>query len=249
MIAIVGAGCGEADLITVRGARLLGQADVIVYAGGQVNPQLLGYAKSGCEIQSSAKLSPEQLLDLLSAAHFQGRNAVLLWGEKSLAGVMEPLRQRGIPFELVPGVPGFCGSLASLQAECPPPKGQPLIWLRLEQEALCWRQHIRDCASQDRAMAILLEAEQLDQLAEELRAYRPDTPAALCSQNCRPDEKPCRCTVGTIPQTAREKGMGQSILVLVGDFLGNSQGRLLGQPDPPEQWRYHRRKSEESMGR
>ena len=62
MIYIVGAGSGAADLITVRGARLLGQADVIVYAGSLVNPQLLSYAKSGCQIHNSAKMTLEEVV-------------------------------------------------------------------------------------------------------------------------------------------------------------------------------------------
>ena len=122
MISIVGAGSGAADLITVRGARLLGQADVIVYAGSLVNPQLLSYAKEGCEIHNSAKMTLEEVVDVMAKAHFLGKNMVRLHtGDPSIYGAireqMDALRQKNIPFEVVPGVSSFCGAAAALQAE------------------------------------------------------------------------------------------------------------------------------------
>ena len=72
MVHFVGAGCGAPDLITVRGAKLLSEADVIIYAGSLVNPALLEYAKAGCEIHDSAKMTLEQVIEVMNAAEVQG---------------------------------------------------------------------------------------------------------------------------------------------------------------------------------
>ena len=121
MVYIVGAGSGAADLITVRGARLLGQADVIIYAGSLVNPEVLSYAKNGCQIHNSAKMTLEEVVEVMANAHFHGQNVVRLHtGDPSIYGAireqMDALRQKNIPFEVVPGVSSFCGAAAALQA-------------------------------------------------------------------------------------------------------------------------------------
>src|SRR5699024_2740364 len=115
MIYLVGAGCGAPDLITVRGARLLGEADAIVYAGSLVNPELLRLAKPGCEIYDSASMTLEEVLAVLERVHRAGKMAVRLHtGDPSLYGAireqMDALEARGIPFAVVPGVSSFCGA-------------------------------------------------------------------------------------------------------------------------------------------
>ena len=234
MIYIVGAGIGAADLITVRGARLLGQADVIVYAGSLVNPQLLSYAKSGCQIHNSAKMTLEEVVDVLSAAHFQGLNAVRLHtGDPSIYGAireqMDALSQRSIPFEVVPGVSSFCGAAASLQAEYTlPGVSQTVIIARAAgRTPVPPGQDVRSLAAHGATMAIFLSAGLLEGLTEDLLAggYRPDTPAAIVYKATWPDEKICRCTVAELAQTARENGIDKTALILVGDFLGGRYDR------------------------
>ena len=89
MIHFVGAGSGAADLITVRGAKLLEQADVIVYAGSLVNPQLLDYAKEGCAIYDSAKMTLEEVLEVMIPAHQAGKAVVRLHtGDPCLYGAI-----------------------------------------------------------------------------------------------------------------------------------------------------------------
>ena len=78
MVHFVGAGSGAVDLITVRGAKLLGEADVVIYAGSLVNPELLNYCKAGCETHNSAKLTLEEVIDLIQAAEKAGKTTVRL---------------------------------------------------------------------------------------------------------------------------------------------------------------------------
>lgn len=234
MISIVGAGSGAADLITVRGARLLGQADVIIYAGSLVNPELLSYAKSHCEIHNSATMTLEEVVGVMAQAHLKGQNVVRLHtGDPSIYGAireqMDALRRKNIPFEVVPGVSSFCGAAASLQAEYTlPGVSQTVIITRAAgRTPVPDREGIRALAAHGSTMAIFLSAGLLGQLEEDLLAggYRPDTPAAIVYKATWPDEKVCRCTVGTLARTAEENGITKTALILVGGFLGGEYER------------------------
>lgn len=236
MISIVGAGSGAADLITVRGARLLGQADVIVYAGSLVNPQLLSYAKEGCEIYNSAKMTLEEVVDVMAKAHFLGKNMVRLHtGDPSIYGAireqMDALRQKNIPFEVVPGVSSFCGAAAALQAEYTlPGVSQTVIITRAAgRTPVPAKENIRSLAAHRATMAIFLSAGLLEQLTEDLveGGYPPETPAAIVYKATWPDEKVCICQVSTLAETAQKEGINKTALILVGDFLGQQYDRSL----------------------
>ena len=236
MISIVGAGSGAADLITVRGARLLGQADVIVYAGSLVNPQLLSYAKEGCEIHNSAKMTLEEVVDVMAKAHFLGKNVVRLHtGDPSIYGAireqMDALRQKNIPFEVVPGVSSFCGAAAALQAEYTlPGVSQTVIITRAAgRTPVPEKENIRSLAAHRATMAIFLSAGLLEQLTEDLveGGYPPETPAAIVYKATWPDEKVCICRVSTLAETAQKEGINKTALILVGDFLGQQYDRSL----------------------
>ena len=236
MISIVGAGSGAADLITVRGARLLGQADVIVYAGSLVNPQLLSYAKEGCEIHNSAKMTLEEVVDVMAKAHFLGKNVVRLHtGDPSIYGAireqMDALRQKNIPFEVVPGVSSFCGAAAALQAEYTlPGVSQTVIITRAAgRTSVPEKENIRSLAAHRATMAIFLSAGLLEQLTEDLveGGYPPETPAAIVYKATWPDEKVCICQVSTLAETAQKEGINKTALILVGDFLGQQYDRSL----------------------
>lgn len=103
MINFVGAGSGAADLITVRGAKLLGEADVIIYAGSLVNPELLSYAKMDCQIYNSAHMTLEEVIDVMKEAEKDEQMTVRLHtGDPSLYGAireqMDQLNELGIPY-------------------------------------------------------------------------------------------------------------------------------------------------------
>lgn len=234
MISIVGAGSGAADLITVRGARLLGQADVIVYAGSLVNPQLLSYAKEGCEIHNSAKMTLEEVVDVMAKAHFLGKNMVRLHtGDPSIYGAireqMDALRQKNIPFEVVPGVSSFCGAAAALQAEYTlPGVSQTVIITRAAgRTPVPEKENIRSLAAHRATMAIFLSAGLLEQLEEDLveGGYPPETPAAIVYKATWPEQRVYRCTVSTLAKTARENQVTKTALITIGHFLGDDYER------------------------
>ena len=108
MVFFVGAGTGAADLITVRGMRLLEQADVIIYAGSLVNPELLKYARENCEIYNSARLTLDEVIDIMHKAAVQNKKIVRLHtGDPSIYGAvreqMDELDRLGIAYESCPG--------------------------------------------------------------------------------------------------------------------------------------------------
>lgn len=229
MVNFVGAGCGAADLITVRGAKLLEQADVIIYAGSLVNPALLDYAKEGCEIHNSAKMTLDQVIDVIVRANSEGKEIVRLHtGDPSVFGAhreqMDRLNALGIDYEICPGVSSFCGAAAALKAEYTLPNvSQSVIITRMAgRTPVPVGESIRSFAAHGATMVIFLSAGMTEGLQRELLAggYTEDTPAAIVYKASWPDQKVMRCTVGTLHQTAVDNQIGNLALITVGGFLG-----------------------------
>ncbi|HIS65278.1 MAG TPA: precorrin-4 C(11)-methyltransferase [Candidatus Avoscillospira avistercoris] len=235
MIHFVGAGSGAADLITVRGAKLLEQADVIVYAGSLVNPQLLDYAKEGCAIYDSAKMTLEEVLEVMIPAHQAGKAVVRLHtGDPCLYGAireqMDELDKAGIDYAVTPGVSSFCGAASALKAEYTlPDVSQTVIITRMAgRTPVPEREALHKLASHGSTMVLFLSTGLIPKLVEELLAggvYTADTPAAIVYKATWPDEKVFRCTIGTLEQTAKENSITKTALITVGGFLGNEYER------------------------
>lgn len=238
MIHFVGAGCGAPDLITVRGMRLLEKADVIIYAGSLVNPELLGYAKENCEIHNSATMTLEEVLEVMSRASGEGKEIVRLHtGEPSIYGAvreqMDALDEQKIAYDSTPGVSACFGAAASMNLEYTLPNiSQSLIMTRMEgRTQVPEKESIESFAAHQCSMAIYLSTGMLDQLTERLIAggYKKDTPAALAYKVTWPEEGIYTCTVETLAQTAREHQIKKTALVLVGDVIakkGYEKSRL-----------------------
>lgn len=228
MVYFVGAGTGAADLITVRGMRLLERADVIIYAGSLVNPELLDYAKKECEIHNSAKLTLNEVIDLMKKVEEEGKVTVRLHtGDPSIYGAireqMDELDRLGIEYESCPGVSACFGAAASLNLEYTLPDiSQSLIITRMEgKTTVPPRESIESFAAHQASMAIYLSTGMLEELSRRLLAggYRKDTPAALVYKATWPEEQAYICTVETLQKTAEEHGITKTALVLVGDAI------------------------------
>lgn len=234
MIHFVGAGPGAPDLITLRGADLLGRADCVIYAGSLVNPALLGLTRPGCAIYNSAELTLEQVLDIMrqqEAAHHM--TVRLHTGDPCLYGAvreqMDVLDRENIPYESTPGVSSFCGAAAALDAEYTlPGVSQSVIITRLAgRTPVPERESLAALAAHGATMVIFLSAGMLPGVQQALLqgAYTETTPAALVYKATWPEEKVVRCTVGTLAACGRENEISRTALVLVGDFLGNRYDR------------------------
>lgn len=234
MVHFVGAGSGAADLITVRGARLLSEADVIIWAGSLVNPELLTLAKSGCEIHDSAALTLEQVIRIISAAESEGKTTVRLHtGDSSIYGAVreqfDALEQLGIEYDVCPGVSAFSGAAAALKAEYTlPDVSQSVIITRAAgRTPVPERESIRSLAAHRATMVLFLSTSLCETVQQELieGGYAPQTPAAIVYKATWPDEKVYRCSVGTLAQTVHENGLTRTSLIVVGDFLGSDYER------------------------
>ena len=236
MIHFVGAGSGADDLITVRGARLIAQADVVIYAGSLVNPALLKNCKPDCEIFDSASMTLEEVLAVMDKAESEGKTTVRLHtGDPSIYGAireqMDALDERGYAYDITPGVSSFCGAAAALKAEYTLPNvSQTVIITRAEgRTPVPEKEQLRALAAHGSTMVLFLSTGLLEKAQQELISggYSPHTPAAIVYKATWPDEKVFRCTVSTLAETARENQITKTALITVGGFLGSEYDRSL----------------------
>lgn len=234
MVHFVGAGCGAADLITVRGMRLLGEADVIIYAGSLVNPDLLQYAKPGCALYDSAKMTLEEILSVIGDAEAEGKTTVRLHsGDPSLYGAIneqfEELKKRGIAYDICPGVSALCGAAAALGVEYTLPEGSQTVILSRTagRTAVPERESIQSLSAHRATMVLFLSTKLTEKLQRELLegGYPENTPAAVVYKASWPEEQVFRCTVGTLHQTVCENGLCRTALIVIGDCMGKSSQR------------------------
>lgn len=231
MIHFVGSGSGAVDLITVRGAKLLSQADVIVYAGSLVNPQLLDeYAKKDCKVYNSAKLHLDEVISIMIEAEKNNLTTVRLHtGDPSIYGAireqMDRLKELNITYDVCPGVSSFCGMASSLKCEYTlPDVSQTVIITRMEgRTPVPNRERISKLAKHGSTMIIFLSTGLLKELSVELikGGYSPNTLAVIVYKATWEDEKICYCTIDTLYQTAQENGITKTALIGIGGFLGN----------------------------
>ena len=231
MIHFVGAGSGASDLITVRGSRLLGEADVIIYAGSLVNPELLDYKKEGCIVYDSAKMTLEEVIDVMKDAEKKGWTTVRLHtGDPCVYGAireqMDLLDDAGIAYDYCPGVSAFCGAASALNLEYTLPGiSQTVIITRMAgRTPVPEREEIAKLASHGSTMVIFLSTGMLEKLSERLIAggYTEKTPAAIVYKATWPDERSYTCTVGTLAQCARDNNVTKTALIIVGDTVAQA---------------------------
>lgn len=231
MVHFVGAGCGAPDLITLRGRRLLEEADVIVYAGSLVNPALLGFAKKDCRIYNSAQMTLEEVIAVMEEAESRQQMTVRLHtGDPSLYGAIREqidcLKEQEISYDVTPGVSSFCGAAAALDAEYTLPGiTQSVIITRMAgRTPVPERESIASFAAHHATMVIFLSTGMLKKLSEELikGGYEADTPAAIVYKATWPDEKRVVCTVATLAEAAEQENIKKTALIIVGDVTAQA---------------------------
>ena len=231
MIHIVGAGPGAVDLITVRGQRLLSEADVVIYAGSLVSRELLDWARQDARIYDSATMDLEQVLEVMEQAERDGLTTVRLHtGDPCLYGAireqMDGLDARGIGYDICPGVSSFCGAAAALGMEYTLPGiSQSVVITRMAgRTPVPDRESIGKFAAHGSTMVIFLSAGMTGKLSEELMkgGYPGDTPAAIVYKATWPDEKVVRCTVAALKETADREGIHKTALIVVGNTVAQT---------------------------
>ena len=228
MIQFVGAGSGAPDLITVRGKNLLEQADVVIYAGSLVNPELLKCCKPECEIYNSAKMTLDEVVTVMDGAEKAGKTTVRLHtGDSSIYGAikeqMDALDRLGYAYDVTPGVSSFCGAAAALKAEYTlPGVSQSVIITRMAGKTpVPEKESIASFAAHQATMVIFLSTGLLKELSAELIAggYGPETPAAIVYKATWPEEKVVRGTVAQLYEMAQTNHIRKTALIIVGRIL------------------------------
>ncbi|WP_025436524.1 precorrin-4 C(11)-methyltransferase [Peptoclostridium acidaminophilum] len=229
----IGAGPGDPELLTIKGKRLLEEADVIIYAGSLVNPQLLEAAKPGCSIYDSAGMTLEQVIETMREAAGGGMSiARLHTGDPSIYGAIreqiDELDRLGIECEVVPGVSSFTASAAALKKEFTLPDiSQTVICTRLEgRTPVPESESLESLASHRASMAIFLSVHMIDEVARRLIPhYGESAPVAIVQKASWSDQKIVTGTLSNIAKKAREAGIEKTAQILVGEFLGDEYSR------------------------
>lgn len=220
----VGAGPGDPELITVRGARLLEEADLVVYAGSLVNPALLVGLKA--RLVDSNRINLEEINGIMLSALRRSEKVVRLHsGDPALYGAileqMRPLEEAGVEVEVVPGVSSLFAVAAALKTQLTL-KGvsESLIVTRPAGTTL-ERDTIREFSRFGTTMAIFLGSDRIRETVDRLEVPA-ETPAAVVYHASWPDELVILGTVGDIADRAEEAGVTKSAMILVGDVISRS---------------------------
>lgn len=229
MVSFIGAGPGDPELLTVKGKRLIDSADVIIYAGSLVNPEVLSDAKKDADIYNSAGMTLEEVLAVMKEGEAAGKKVVRVHtGDPAIYGAhreqMDALDKMGISYEVIPGVSSFLAAAAALKKEYTlPGVSQTVILTRMEgRTPMPEGEKLLDLAKHRATMVIFLSVGMLEEMCAVLRqAYGPDTPAAVVYKATWEDEKIVRGNLTNLAKKAEEAGIRKTALTVVGDFLGD----------------------------
>lgn len=230
MVHFVGAGPGACDLITVRGMNRIKEADVIIYAGSLVNPELLSYAKADCKIYNSAHMTLDAVVDVMREAEAAGKGTVRLHtGDPSVYGAireqMDLLDEYGIAYDVCPGVSAVFGAAASLACEYTlPDVTQTLILTRAEGKTpVPEKENLRSLAAHRASLVLYLSSGLARKVRQELLigGYAEDTPVAVVYKATWPEEKIIRTTLAKLPEDMEAAGITKTALIIVSPALGS----------------------------
>ncbi len=236
-IHFIGAGPGAPDLITLRGRDLIASSPVCLYAGSLVPQALLAHCPPGAKIINTARLSLDEIITELAAAHAAGQDVARLHsGDLSVWSAMgeqlRRLRSLNIPYDVTPGVPSFAAAAAALATELTlPGLTQSVVLTRTSGRATAMpdRENLPAFAATGATLAIHLSVHVLEKVVADLTPhYGPDCPVAVVWRATWPDERIVRATLATL-QTAIGAEMERTALILVGPALaaeGFEESRL-----------------------
>jgi precorrin-4/cobalt-precorrin-4 C11-methyltransferase len=234
----IGAGPGDPELLTVRAKNIIQRADVIIYADSLINPEVCAFAKKGTEIYPSVSLTLEEITEIIVNAVREGKVVARLQsGDPSIYGAigeqMTVLDEKGIAYEIIPGVSSLFAAAASLKAELTVPElSQTVIITRLEGKTpVPALESLKSLARHRASLAIFLSASLIDKVVAELLAggYRPETPAAVVYRATWKDERVLRTTLDNLVKEVKASGIKKQALILVGAFLGSKKKRRRSQ--------------------
>jgi precorrin-4/cobalt-precorrin-4 C11-methyltransferase len=241
IVYFVGAGPGDPELITLKGRRLLDEADMVIYAGSLVNPELLRGIRA--EIFDSAKMTLDEIIGIMAGTTKKGKMVVRLHtGDTSfysaISEQIERLRKLGIAYEVVPGVSSASAGAAVLGQELTIPEvSQTVIITRMEgRTPVPEPERLASLAGHRSTMVIFLSVGMIEKVRDELlKAYDEETPFAVIERASWPQQKIVRGRLKKIAEVVKEAAIKKTALIYVGDSLRASEG-----PTGKESKLYHR---------
>jgi precorrin-4/cobalt-precorrin-4 C11-methyltransferase len=222
---IVGAGPGDPDLITVKGLRILQEADAVVYTDSLVSQDLVARAKTDARIYPSAGMTLEEIVETMVSHVRRGESVARLHtGDPAVFGAtfeqMALLCQNGVPFEVVPGVSSVFASAAVLGVELTIPElTQTVIFTRAEgRTPVPGKERLAELARHQTTLALFLSATLAKKVTNELLAagWSEETPVAVVQRATWPDQKVVRTTLGRLDPDMREAGIRSHAMILAG---------------------------------
>lgn len=227
MVHFVGAGSGAPDLITMRGYKLLSEADIVIYAGSLVNEELLSYTRKDCRLYNSAKMNLNEVIEVIRD-NKEKEIVRLHTGDPSIFGAireqMDLLEKEEVAYDICPGVSSMFGAAAALKAEYTLPGiSQTVIITRMEGKTkVPEKEKISLLAGHQATMVIFLSTGLLEELRKELLkgGYEEDTPCAIVYKATWKEEKVVRGVIKNLSQMAEDNGIKKTALIVVGEFLG-----------------------------
>lgn len=228
MVHIVGAGAGDVELITLKGKRLLEEADVVIYAGSLVNPELLKFCKSDVKTYNSAHMTLDEVLHVMEQAESKGLTTVRLHtGDPAIYGAiqeqMDELEKRNIKFDVTPGVSSFLAAAAALKQEYTLPGiTQTVIITRHGgRTPVPECESLKNLAKHQSTICIFLSVNMIDEVVKDLidGGYDNDTPVAVVERASWSDEKIIRGTLETIAEQVKNEGIDRTAMIVVGYCL------------------------------
>lgn len=227
-VSFVGAGPGDVDLITIKGRKLLEEADLVIYAGSLVSKDHLKFCKKGCKIYNSASMTLEDVIDKIEIATKKGLKVVRLHtGDPTIYGAireqMDLLDNKGIDYEVIPGVSSFTAACCSIKKEFTLPEvSQTIILTRIEgRTSVPEKEDLESLAAHRASMALFLSVKEIDRVVEKLKkGYgREDVPIAVVYKATWEDEKIIIGTLKDIGEKIEKAGITKTAQILVGDFI------------------------------
>ena len=228
----IGAGPGDPELLTIRAKNIIERADVIIYADSLINPEVCSYARKEAEIYTSASLSLEEITDIIVKAVKQGKVVARLQsGDPGIYGAIQEqmavLDEKGIDYEIIPGVSSLFAAAAALKLELTVPElSQTVIVTRMEgRTPVPASENLKSLAAHQASMAIFLSASLVEEVVAKLLAggYSHDTPAAVVYRVTWPDELVLRTTLRELAECVKTAGITKQALILIGSFLNSKE--------------------------
>ncbi|MBI5048416.1 MAG: precorrin-4 C(11)-methyltransferase [Deltaproteobacteria bacterium] len=227
-IFFIGAGPGDSELITVKGKRLLEEADVVVYAGSLVNEKVLQYVQKDAAVYNSASMTLDEIMKIVVEAARQGKKVVRLHtGDPTLYSALgeqaDILEREGIPYAVVPGVSSAFASAAALKDELTMPEiTQTVIFTRLEgKTSVPEKERLAGLARHSATMCIFLSVGMIKNVVEELKqGYAEETPVAVVYRATWEDEKIVRATLKDIVVKVKKAKIARQAMIIVGRTIG-----------------------------